>query len=264
MLRTQGIATRVVNGFQRGEYNETADVYVVRQKNAHSWVEVYFPGERAWVTFDATPYAGRESTAGATGVTGKMNHYVQALEAFWIEYFVAFDNQEQRSLYSSVKRGFSDLQRNSIDYFETAQARLLDWWSQARGDGGVKTSLLAVSKALGAMVSLGLIGFLFVSLYRKVVKSKVWLSIRDRFFVRRRVSIVEFYERMLSVLESKGIKREPHQTPLEFAYGLRIPEAVRVTEKYNGVRFGQKDISTAEADEIENWLGELKEREAEN
>src|SRR6476620_3852428 len=38
MLRTQGIATRVVNGFQRGEYNETADLYIVRQKNAHSWV----------------------------------------------------------------------------------------------------------------------------------------------------------------------------------------------------------------------------------
>ncbi|HEX6125216.1 MAG TPA: DUF3488 and transglutaminase-like domain-containing protein, partial [Pyrinomonadaceae bacterium] len=39
MLRTQGIAARVVNGFQRGEYNETADVFVVRQRNAHSWVE---------------------------------------------------------------------------------------------------------------------------------------------------------------------------------------------------------------------------------
>src|SRR5690606_37163274 len=37
MLRTQGIATRVVNGFQRGDYNETADVFVVRQLNAHSW-----------------------------------------------------------------------------------------------------------------------------------------------------------------------------------------------------------------------------------
>ena len=50
MLRTQGIPTRVVNGFQQGEYNETADVYVVRQREAHSWVEVYFPGEDAWVS----------------------------------------------------------------------------------------------------------------------------------------------------------------------------------------------------------------------
>ncbi|MDQ3748222.1 MAG: DUF3488 and transglutaminase-like domain-containing protein, partial [Acidobacteriota bacterium] len=58
MLRTQGIATRVVNGFQQGEYNETADVFVVKQKDAHSWVEVYFPRENAWIPFDPTPAAG--------------------------------------------------------------------------------------------------------------------------------------------------------------------------------------------------------------
>ena len=105
-------------------------------------------------------------------------------------------------------------------------------------------------------------GLLFVWLYRKVVKSKVWLTLRERILGRRRVSIVEFYGRMLSVLESKGFKREPHQTPLEYAYALRIPEVVRLTEKYNDVRFGEKSISTAEADDIENLLGELKLREA--
>ena len=43
MLRTQGIATRIVNGFHGGEYNDAADVTVVRQRNAHAWVEVFFP-----------------------------------------------------------------------------------------------------------------------------------------------------------------------------------------------------------------------------
>jgi hypothetical protein len=57
MLRTQGIAARVVNGFSGGEYNDTADVTIVRQRNAHAWVEVYFPRESAWVTFDPTPFA---------------------------------------------------------------------------------------------------------------------------------------------------------------------------------------------------------------
>ncbi len=59
MLRTEGIATRIVNGFSEGEYNETADVWVVKQRNAHSWVEVYFPGENAWVPFDPTPFSGQ-------------------------------------------------------------------------------------------------------------------------------------------------------------------------------------------------------------
>jgi len=36
MLRTQGLATRMVNGFLPGEYNEAAGAYTVRQSDAHS------------------------------------------------------------------------------------------------------------------------------------------------------------------------------------------------------------------------------------
>ena len=50
---------------------------------------------------------------------------------------------------------------------------------------------------------------------------------------------------------------EPHQTPLEFAYAVGMPEAVNVTEKYNRVRFGEKDLSLAESDQIENWLKDI-------
>ena len=116
MLRTQGIATRVVNGFQTGEYNEAAGVYVVKQKDAHSWVEVYFPKENAWIPFDPTPFAGRTDAANAAasnGIVGKFNTYLVALETFWIQYFVAYDNQEQRSLFSSVKSGFNKYQAES-------------------------------------------------------------------------------------------------------------------------------------------------------
>ena len=59
MLRTRGVVARVVNGFLPGEYNEAAGAYTVRQSDAHSWVEVYFPETRSWVTFDPTPSAGR-------------------------------------------------------------------------------------------------------------------------------------------------------------------------------------------------------------
>ncbi|MBC7901762.1 MAG: DUF3488 domain-containing protein, partial [Saprospiraceae bacterium] len=110
MLRTQGIAARIVNGFQQGEYNETADVYVVRQKHAHSWVEVYFPGENAWVPFDPTPFGGRDVDTAYAGIGGRINKYLEALETFWIQYFVAFDNQEQRSLFTSVRKSVVEYQ----------------------------------------------------------------------------------------------------------------------------------------------------------
>jgi hypothetical protein len=260
MLRTQGIATRVVNGFQRGEYNETADIYVVRQKNAHSWVEVYFPGERAWVTFDATPFAGRESTAGAVGISNRMSKYLQAMEAFWIEYFVAFDNDGQRSLYADVKRGYTGLQRKIVADYESSRIRLLGWWRQLRGDQGSKESIIAFAKAAGLLT--GLLGAIlaFVRLYGIVVKSRFWLRILGRLSVRPRASIIEFYERMQSVLEGKGFKRERHQTPLEFAYAVGIPEAIRITEKYNDVRFGDRELSYSESAEILNWLDSIARR----
>ncbi|HYO62382.1 MAG TPA: DUF3488 and transglutaminase-like domain-containing protein, partial [Pyrinomonadaceae bacterium] len=79
MLRTQGIAARVVNGFQTGEYNESADAYIVRQSHAHSWVEVYFPESDVWATFDPTPPAGRAGTEGPAGLTAKLGEYAEAL-----------------------------------------------------------------------------------------------------------------------------------------------------------------------------------------
>src|ERR1700746_841991 len=43
MLRTVGIPSRVVNGFRSDEFNDITGSYVVRAKDAHSWVEAYFP-----------------------------------------------------------------------------------------------------------------------------------------------------------------------------------------------------------------------------
>ena len=53
MLRSQDIPARIVNGYARGEYIEDANVYRVRASNAHTWVEVYFPGY-GWIQFEPT------------------------------------------------------------------------------------------------------------------------------------------------------------------------------------------------------------------
>ena len=60
---------------------------------------------------------------------------------------------------------------------------------------------------------------------------------------------------MIRLLEQRGLVREPHQTPLEFAAATKLPEAVLLTKKYNSVRFGEVKLSIAERDQIENWLG---------
>ena len=258
MLRTQGIATRIVNGFQQGEYNETADVFVVKQKDAHSWVEVYFPREKAWILFDPTPFAGQSNESNSAGIIGSFSKYLEALETFWIQYFVAFDNQEQRSLFRSVKSGFSDYQSKTSAWLTGMQSRLSDWWKEVRGDKGLETSAKAIAFGIGYLLAAILGIILLIWLYRKIIKLAIWQKILAWLKYKNETTIVEFYERMQKVLTSKGFTRASHQTPLEFAFALNMPEAVKITEKYNGVRFGEKNLSKDESEEIENWLKELE------
>ena len=110
LLRTHGIAARVVNGFLPGEYNEAAGAYTVRQSDAHSWVEVYFPGTDAWVTFDPTPSAGRVEPA-RTGIAAQLQKYGEALELLWFQYVVGYDKQEQRSLATTLHNQVFDYGR---------------------------------------------------------------------------------------------------------------------------------------------------------
>lgn len=58
MLRFLGIPARVAAGFTSGSYDEDKDEWTVTDHNAHTWVEVYFPGY-GWIPFDPTPNRGQ-------------------------------------------------------------------------------------------------------------------------------------------------------------------------------------------------------------
>jgi hypothetical protein len=53
MARAVGLPARIVIGYASGDYDAPTAEYIVRQENAHSWVEVYFPGI-GWVEFEPT------------------------------------------------------------------------------------------------------------------------------------------------------------------------------------------------------------------
>ena len=57
MLRLLGIPSRVAEGFTSGEYSADDKEWVVKDTNAHAWVEVWFP-EFGWIPFDPTPGRG--------------------------------------------------------------------------------------------------------------------------------------------------------------------------------------------------------------
>lgn len=53
MLRSLGVPARMAAGFAQGELDPATNQYIVRERDAHTWVEVYFPGY-GWVEFEPT------------------------------------------------------------------------------------------------------------------------------------------------------------------------------------------------------------------
>ncbi len=240
MLRTQGVATRVVNGFLPGEYNKAAGAYTVRQSDAHSWVEVYFPETNSWVTFDPTPAAGRTEPQ-SVGLAAQLGKYAEALELIWFQYVVGYDKQEQRSLAASLHSRVSDYRRILSEVF-----------------GGLKSKVPAISSK--AIVLVLMLVTILVSLILVRVLRLGWrrgLAIPGRMPEPERTAI-EFYERLTVLLGDRGLSRLSDQTPLEFASNLGSREALTITRLYNRVRFGSQKLSAAEQREIDEALVELE------
>jgi hypothetical protein len=57
MLRYLGIPARVAAGFTSGRYDKEAGTWSVNDREAHTWVEVWFKGY-GWLPFDPTPGRG--------------------------------------------------------------------------------------------------------------------------------------------------------------------------------------------------------------
>ncbi|MEK6336159.1 MAG: DUF3488 and transglutaminase-like domain-containing protein [Acidobacteriota bacterium] len=241
MLRTRGIASRMVNGFLPGEYNEAAEAYTVRQSDAHSWVEVYFPATNSWVTFDPTPPAGRVAQT-RTGLAGRLSKYSEALELMWFQYVVGYDKQEQHSLATSLRNRLIESRRSWAERWQNMRAALPT----------VLPYVLPLALALGA----SLLAVLLTTRVRQMGWRRglsVWR--RSAGFESSRV---DFYERLIRLLEKRGIRRDSHQTPLEFASSVGLDEAAAITKAYNRVRYGEQKLSSAERKQIDSLLSQLE------
>ena len=53
LARASGLPARFVSGYSSGSYDAENAQYIVRELNAHSWAEIYFP-EIGWIEFEPT------------------------------------------------------------------------------------------------------------------------------------------------------------------------------------------------------------------
>lgn len=111
MLRSQGIPARYVTGFLSAEYNPLEDYFIIRQQNAHAWVEAFTP-ERGWRVYDPTPPEGRPGVADR-GLRLMLSQIVDFITFRWDRYVLTYGADDQESFFQGVKeffsRGWNDL-----------------------------------------------------------------------------------------------------------------------------------------------------------
>ena len=107
LLRSQGIPARLVTGFLGGEYNPFEGYYIVRDSNAHAWVEAYVDGQ-GWRIFDPTPPAGRPVAQG-TGVPLLMRQAWDFVAFRWDRYVLTFGIYDQLRIFGGLREMWRDL-----------------------------------------------------------------------------------------------------------------------------------------------------------
>ncbi len=89
MLRSLGIPARIATGYVPSERDEVAGVWISRARDAHAWVEVWFP-DYGWVSFDPTasvPLSGEIPTSSIGGEL--VRAFVAAVSAHLADIVVA-------------------------------------------------------------------------------------------------------------------------------------------------------------------------------
>lgn len=84
LARSQGIPARFTAGYRVTERNALTDTWLVRQRNAHAWVEAWLPDE-GWQRFDATPAEGLAThMPSSSGWLSSISHAASlAIAAAW-------------------------------------------------------------------------------------------------------------------------------------------------------------------------------------
>ncbi len=229
MLRTLGIPAREVNGFLPGEYNDLGGDYIIRASDAHSWVEVYFPG-MDWEVFDPTP-AGPEDEA---GFLSRMGKYADWMQLTWSEWVIGYDFAHQVTLAQDVQRGTRDLSESWRAWYRLQQVRGRRW-------------MRSWHRGLEVLIPLAVIAFLillrFEALSAMLQRLLLSWQLRSGKTTRANPQLASrLYAELLRLLARRGIIREVSQTPLEFAVAMDSPNlapAVReFTQLYTHTRFG--------------------------
>lgn len=246
LLRSLGIPSRIVNGFYGGESNEYGGYVFLRKADAHSWVEVWFPGF-GWVTFEPTPPVALELRKDRSWWR-TVSDAVDNVKLWWYRWVVEYDLEQQVEFVAGL---FRLLDRRDKGAFSEAGLR----WQDIKE---MKERLLSLPWRMWAGVAFAILAGLLVLR---------WLVKRGRSsgprLCRPGDPAVGAYRRMVRLFSRKGLSRETGETQLEFLARVRdaFPEvahpATEITWAYIRAAWS-REAPASDAGSIEQALDSLR------
>jgi len=98
-FRSIGVPSRIVLGYRGGAYNKVSELFEVREKNAHAWVELFVP-KFGWISFDPTPTSLVPSDSSSSS---SFRQYLSAATFWFNRYVVDYDRNAQIGLFRSIQ-----------------------------------------------------------------------------------------------------------------------------------------------------------------
>jgi len=230
MLRSMGLPSRIVIGFRPAEYNEVGHYFAVRQRHAHTWVEVHLDVDELqvgaldiptstirhglWLRLDPTPTGSGSNSGGSLTNASRSSQSFEAMEQLWKDNFMEYDSTRQPGVVGLfgasgdgtigavlrvVERLMLQLQSQTFGSTELAAENRFSWL------GGLAASLIAI---------VGLAAYRLASripwkLGRNIARNSTKAQLR-------RTPSWALLRRMEKALARLGLHREAHQTMLEF------------------------------------------------
>lgn len=282
LLRSIGIPARVVLGFNGGEWNSLGQFYLVRQLNAHAWVEAFIERESmpegyedrrwrhgAWMTLDPTPGSSASpSRIGTVAGWPSMRQFIDYTRFLWSSYIMGMDSERQlRVIYEPVLKWLISTWNVISD---------LDWWravfTKIALRVGIDDPQIARIVLGMSLVLLALAVVLRAWRLPMLLVSKLWVLLTGREWIgsRRSSPVIAFYLQLEALLAPYGITRPDSMTQYEFARmaaaklaeagqpGYIIAAPLRVADAFYQVRFGQRHLDNQQAKAVEQALSVLE------
>ena len=216
LMRAAGVPARVVTGYQGGELNPVGNYLIVRQSDAHAWAEVWIQ-DRGWVRVDPTAAVAPERVE--SGIESALP------DSAGLPMLSRRDFPLLRKIYLNWDAVNNRWNQYVLGYDQQKQMDLL---SRLAG-GKVSWQDMIIAMIVGVS-SIGLVVTYFL-----LRGTRIKLDPLQRAYV-------EF----LRKLERKGVKRNPHEGPVDFSRRAarqspaNAAEIHDITQAYSRLRYGSK------------------------